>query len=102
MWESGDLKLRFHGHKIVGEFALVRTRRSQGKDWLLIKKKDFAVQEGWDPEKDTRSILPGRPALESVEGAAPAPMPENVPPMLALVPPPPPPPPLSLYPSHSD
>jgi len=33
------LKLRFHGHKIVGEFALVRTNRAKGKDWLLIKKK---------------------------------------------------------------
>ncbi|HEY2914547.1 MAG TPA: DNA polymerase ligase N-terminal domain-containing protein, partial [Candidatus Angelobacter sp.] len=39
MWQSGDLKLRFHGHKIVGEFALVRTNRAKGKDWLLIKKK---------------------------------------------------------------
>ena len=84
-WEAGDLKLRLHGQRLMGEFALVRTRRSQGKDWLLIKKKDFAVQEGWDPEKDTRSILPGRPALESVEGAVPAPMPENFSPMLAML-----------------
>ena len=44
MWEKGDLKLLFHGHKLAGEFALVRTNRSKGKDWLLIKKKDFAVR----------------------------------------------------------
>ena len=47
-WRAGDLKLRFHGHKLAGEFALVRTNRSKGKDWLLIKKKDFAVRPGWD------------------------------------------------------
>jgi len=45
---SGDLKLRFHGHKIVREFALVRTNRAKGKDWLLIKKKTLPFREGWD------------------------------------------------------
>src|SRR5215469_14884929 len=84
-WESGDLKIRFHGRRIVGEFALVRTKRAKGKDWLLIKKKDFAVQEGWDPEKDTRSILPARPALSSIEGATKAPMPASITPMLAIL-----------------
>ncbi|HKE31706.1 MAG TPA: DNA ligase D [Candidatus Angelobacter sp.] len=84
-WQAGDLKIRFHGHRIVGEFALVRTKRAQGKDWLLIKKKDFAVQEGWDPEKDTRSILAGRPALSSIEGATQAKMPESFSPMLAVL-----------------
>src|ERR1700693_6302209 len=50
-WKAGDLKIKFHGQKIVGEFALVRTKRVRGKkeDWLLIKKKDFAVRPGWDP-----------------------------------------------------
>ncbi len=84
-WEAGDLKIRFHGRRLMGEFALVRTKRAQGKDWLLIKKKDFAVQEGWDPEKDTRSILPGRPELSSVEGAVQAAMPQNISPMLAVL-----------------
>ncbi|HZD95320.1 MAG TPA: DNA polymerase ligase N-terminal domain-containing protein, partial [Candidatus Sulfotelmatobacter sp.] len=67
-WKSGDLKLRFHGHKIVGEFALVRTNRSKGKDWLLIKKKDFAVREGWDPESDKRSVMQGPAEISSIEG----------------------------------
>lgn len=84
-WEAGDLKIRFHGRRIMGEFALVRTKRAQGKDWLLIKKKDFAAQEGWDPEKDTRSILAERPELSSVEGAAQAPMPKSFSPMLAVL-----------------
>jgi bifunctional non-homologous end joining protein LigD len=85
MWESGDLKLRFHGHKIVGEFALVRTNRAKGKDWLLIKKKDFAVREGWDPEADTRSVLQGPGDISSTEGAVRADMPAALEPMLATL-----------------
>ncbi|MBZ5491684.1 MAG: DNA ligase D [Acidobacteriia bacterium] len=85
MWESGDLKLRFHGHKIVGEFALVRTNRAKGKDWLLIKKKDFAVREGWDPEADTRSVLQGPGDISSTEGAVKADMPTALEPMLATL-----------------
>ena len=85
MWESGDLKLRFHGHKIVGEFALVRTNRAKGKDWLLIKKKDFAVREGWDPEADTRSVLQGTGDISSTEGAVKAEMPMSLEPMLATL-----------------
>jgi bifunctional non-homologous end joining protein LigD len=85
MWESGDLKLRFHGHKIVGEFALVRTNRAQGKDWLLIKKKDFAVREGWDPEADTRSVLQGPGDISATEGAVKAEMPASLEPMLATL-----------------
>src|SRR5215469_14398109 len=84
-WQAGDLKIKFHGRRLMGEFALVRTKRAQGKDWLLIKKKDFAVQEGWDPEKDTRSIVASRPALSSVEGAEKAPMPATITPMLAVL-----------------
>jgi bifunctional non-homologous end joining protein LigD len=85
MWESGDLKLRFHGHKIVGEFALVRTNRAKGKDWLLIKKKDFAVREGWDPEADTRSVLQGPGDISSTEGAVKTEMPAQLEPMLATL-----------------
>ncbi|MGZ4842124.1 MAG: DNA ligase D [Candidatus Angelobacter sp.] len=85
MWESGDIKLRFHGHKIVGEFALVRTNRAKGKDWLLIKKKDFAVREGWEPEADTRSVLQGPGDISSTEGAMKAEMPASLEPMLATL-----------------
>jgi bifunctional non-homologous end joining protein LigD len=31
-WKAGDLKIRFHGQKLLGDFALVRTNRSGGKD----------------------------------------------------------------------
>jgi bifunctional non-homologous end joining protein LigD len=84
-WESGDLKLRFHGQKIAGEFALVRTNRSKGKDWLLIKKKDFAARPGWDPESDTRSVLQGSANPAQIEGAVEASMPAKVEPMLAVL-----------------
>lgn len=84
-WEAGDLKLRFHGQKLAGEFALVRTNRSKGKDWLLIKKKDFAVRPGWDPESDTRSVLQGPADLSQIEGAVKAPMPAKIEPMLAVL-----------------
>jgi len=84
-WKAGDLKFRLHGQKLVGEFALVRTNRNKGKDWLLIKKKDFAVREGWDPESDTRSVLQGPAELGSIEGAAKAEMPSALEPMLAVL-----------------
>ncbi|HSM85176.1 MAG TPA: hypothetical protein VLT16_03440, partial [Candidatus Limnocylindrales bacterium] len=77
--------MRFHGQKISGEFALVRTNRGKGKDWLLIKKKDFAVRPGWDPESDTRSVLKGAGDVSTVEGAAESAMPSKVEPMLATL-----------------
>src|SRR6266849_264465 len=95
-WKAGDLKFRLHGQKLLGEFALVRTKglRSQAKsgsgggkkeDWLLIKKKDFAVREGWDPESDTRSVLQGPAELSSIEGASKVDMPVKLEPMLAVL-----------------
>ncbi|WP_026914273.1 DNA ligase D [Christiangramia portivictoriae] len=50
--KKGDLKVQFHGDKLKGTFALVRTRRQDGqKHWLLIKKKDeYAVTSSYDAE----------------------------------------------------
>jgi bifunctional non-homologous end joining protein LigD len=84
-WKSGDLKFRLHGQKLSGEFALVRTNRSKGKDWLLIKKKDFAVRPGWDPESDTRSVLQAPADPSAIEGAAQTAMPKTISPMLACL-----------------
>jgi bifunctional non-homologous end joining protein LigD len=55
----GDFKFRLHGEKLMGEFALVRTKRGKGNEWLLIKKKDFAAKAGWDSEDDLRSVSGG-------------------------------------------
>ena len=50
--ENGNLKLIFHGNKIKGRFALVRTGLQKEKEhWLLIKKKDaFASEAFYDAE----------------------------------------------------
>jgi len=95
-WKAGDLKLRFHGQKLLGDFALVRTKRAGGKDWLLIKKKDFAVRPGWNPEDDIRSVLQAPADLSAIEGAVKAEMPSKIEPMLATLAP------LTAIPSGSD
>jgi len=52
MLAKGDLKFRLDGKKLKGEFVLahMRSRRpgSKGTEWLLIKKRDQGVQEGFD------------------------------------------------------
>jgi len=52
MLAKGDLKFRLEGKKLKGEFVLahMRSRRpgSKGTEWLLIKKRDQGVQEGFD------------------------------------------------------
>lgn len=84
-WKAGDLKIRLHGQKLAGDFALVRTNRAGGKDWLLIKKKDFAVRPGWDPESDTRSVLQAPADPVALEGAVKAEMPKSISPMMATL-----------------
>ncbi len=50
--KSGNLKIKFSGKKMKGEFALVRTKRGEQKNqWLLIKKKDsFSTDLNYDAE----------------------------------------------------
>ncbi len=68
MLKKGDFKLRLHGKKLKGDFALIhmRSRRpgSKGTEWLLIKKQDDAVIKGYDIEKDDKSALTGRTMRE--------------------------------------
>jgi len=85
-WAAGDLKFRLHGEKLLGEFALVRMKnRGKGNEWLLIKKKDFAAQPGYDPENDLRSVHQGAADPSRVPGAVKAAMPAKVAPMLAVI-----------------
>ena len=86
--ERGDFKFRLHGQKLAGEFALVRTKKvvkGEQRDWLLIKKQDFAVVKGWDPESDLRSVRQAASGAESVAGAVKAEMPKALAPMLAVL-----------------
>ncbi|HVZ59783.1 MAG TPA: DNA ligase D [Terriglobales bacterium] len=85
MFAGGDLKFRMHGEKLMGEFALVRMKRGKGDEWLLIKKKDFAVRAGWSPEDDLRSVAPKNADASLVPGAKRAPMPSQISPMKATL-----------------
>jgi bifunctional non-homologous end joining protein LigD len=73
MLNKGDLKFRLHGEKLKGEFVLakMRSRRpgSKGTEWLLIKKKDEAMQPGFDIDKLDYSVLTRR-SLKEIAGDA--------------------------------
>src|SRR6476659_3980276 len=64
MLKTGDLKIRLHGKKLNGDFALIhmRSRRpgTKGTEWLLIKKQDDAVVKGFDIDQYDESALTGR------------------------------------------
>src|ERR1700680_4582060 len=64
MLKKGDFKIRLHGKKLSGDFALIhmRSRRpgTKGTEWLLIKKQDDAVVKGYDIERYDQSALTGR------------------------------------------
>ena len=67
---DGNLKLHFHGTKIQGVFALVRTNRGEGNQWLLIKKED---DSSTDMSYDAEDLLDtdGPPGPESHQKGAP-------------------------------
>jgi bifunctional non-homologous end joining protein LigD len=76
MLNKGDLKFRLHGEKLNGEFVLakMRSRRpgSKGTEWLLIKKKDEAMEPGFNIDKLDYSVLTQRSLAEIAgdEGSA--------------------------------
>jgi bifunctional non-homologous end joining protein LigD len=73
MLAKGDLKFRLNGKRLQGDFALVKMRGrrpgSKGNEWLMIKKHDEHVVEGYDIEALDTSVLSGR-TLEQVAGDA--------------------------------
>ena len=68
MLKKGDLKIRLHGKKLNGDFALIhmRSRRpgTKGTEWLLIKKQDDAVVKDYDIEQYDESALTRRSMRE--------------------------------------
>lgn len=57
---AGKLDFVLAGHKLGGRFALVRTKRGDGNEWLLIKKEDaFAKKEGDIIVDAKESVLSG-------------------------------------------
>ena len=70
---KGDIKFRLHGSKISGEFALVhigeRGRQYGGssdgdKNWLMLKKRDDSVVEGFEAIDLDVSVKTGRSLAE--------------------------------------
>jgi len=72
MIEKGDLKFRLDGKRLKGDFALVKMRgRRPGKsnEWLMIKKHDEYVVEGYDIEALDQSVLSKR-SMDEIAGDA--------------------------------
>ena len=71
--EGGELKLIFYGWKIAGGFVLVRTKRKTGEqeEWLLIKHRDAAVDEGFAVQDRPESVVTGRTIEDMLAGATP-------------------------------
>ena len=71
MLKKGDLKIRLHGQRLKGDFALVhikgRRPGSKGTEWLLIKKHDAEAVEGYDIDQFDSSVLSGR-AMAQIAG----------------------------------
>lgn len=74
-YERGELKLNFHGKRIKGSYALVRTKGMGGSaakpSWLLIKHRDDTAQPESGSaltEKYTRSVTTNRTMDEIAEG----------------------------------
>ena len=88
----GDFKFHLDGEKLRGDFAIVRTKRGKGNEWLLLKKKDAFAEPGWDPEDHAHSVISGRTQEEIARDLAPSNdgahdriLPSNISPMLAQI-----------------
>jgi bifunctional non-homologous end joining protein LigD len=73
MLAKGDLKFRLKGKKLNGDFALVKMKGrrpgSKGNEWLMIKKHDDHVVEGYDIDEYDESVLSKR-SLAEIAGDA--------------------------------
>lgn len=73
MLAKGDLKFRLDGKRLKGNFALIkmRSRRpgSKGTEWLMIKKHDDSVVEGYDAGEIDESVLSGK-SMDEIAGDA--------------------------------
>lgn len=101
---KGDLKFVVEGHKLKGEFALVKIKADKDNSWLLIKKKD-AWSSSEDVTRDDGSVVSGAvlrdakaevketpapserplPVAEAAAAGLAAAMPRDVKPMLATL-----------------
>ncbi|MDF2193249.1 DNA ligase D [Paraflavitalea sp. CAU 1676] len=66
--KSGSLKVRLYGHKLQGEFALVRLKNAENNAWLLIKHRDEFAKPT-DVTRKVRSVISDK-TIEEVEKAS--------------------------------
>src|SRR6202167_3259336 len=73
MLARGYLKFRLKGKKLNGDFAIVKMKGrrpgSKGNEWLMIKKHDAHVVEGYDIDDYDESVLSKR-SLAEIAGDA--------------------------------
>jgi bifunctional non-homologous end joining protein LigD len=73
MLAKGDLKFRLNGKRLKGDFALVKMKGrrpgSKGNEWLMIKKHDEHVVEGYNAGDIDESVLSGRSLAEIASDA---------------------------------
>jgi bifunctional non-homologous end joining protein LigD len=66
-YKKGDFKFYLEGHKLKGEFVLVKMKNRGEKQWLLIKHRDkFATSN--DILKEDRSVLSNRTIEDVASG----------------------------------
>ncbi len=65
---EGKLDLALEGHKLRGRFALVRTRRGQGRDWLFFAKGRAPAAGADIVAREPASVLSGLRVEELREG----------------------------------
>jgi bifunctional non-homologous end joining protein LigD len=73
---KGDLKFRLHGHRLKGDWVLVRMKKDRSggtrENWLLIKKRDEHAGDGDEPTEDyDTSVRSGRTMDEIEKGDVP-------------------------------
>ncbi|HKV78232.1 MAG TPA: non-homologous end-joining DNA ligase [Candidatus Sulfotelmatobacter sp.] len=73
MIAKGDLKFRLNGKRLKGDFALIKMKGrrpgSKGNEWLMIKKHDDHVVEGYDAGDIDESVLSKR-SMDDIAGDA--------------------------------
>jgi bifunctional non-homologous end joining protein LigD len=68
--ERGKLDLVLHGHKLLGRFALVRTRGEGGRNWLLLSKGRAAEGAPEIVQAEPASVLSGLTVAELGDGVS--------------------------------
>jgi bifunctional non-homologous end joining protein LigD len=65
---QGKLDLELEGHKLRGRFALVRTKRGAGREWLFFAKRAAGAAEAELIEREPASVLSGLTVQELRDG----------------------------------